>query len=403
MKEGLLTYRLRSVATLVGRILVSIAVGVFVLAMAFYLFENRAPGYRILSAAETAELVAVLRTHGEPPAAYVLHKFADHPVVILGEPHRVREHYEFLTGLLPLLPEAGVHQVAIELFRRSSQSDIDQLLAGASFDEPLARRIVFSAAPYFYYEELYEVLRKAWEVNRGSRRLRILGLWGVNDRLGAETVNRAVVEGGRTLVYAGTHHAFTSYYEPGLLESKGPCRIGHYLKVSFNKSPFFINLHYPEAKRYFFRVPILLYRQAFCLPFGGVLDQLFQAHSAPVGFDTAHKELDQVVERFSYYAQGHLELRLSQFCDGYIYLTPVDQYHFVRPLHGIAASEQDRETLRAVLGEETQRRVFGSESAAVRLLQRNGFNTPERMRAHTDLRGLAGVLFRLQSVGDPKR
>jgi hypothetical protein len=359
--------------------------------LAFYLFENRAPGYRILPPAEAAGLVAALRTHGESPAAYVLHKFTGHPVVILGEPHRVREHYEFLTGLLPQLPDADVHQVALELFRRSSQADIDLLLAGAAFDERLARRIVFSAAPYFYYEELYEVLRQAWEVNRSRGRLRILGLWGVNDRLAAETIDRAVAEMGKALVYTGVHHAFTSYYEPGQLESNGPRRIGHYLKVKFNRSPFFINLHYPEAKRHFFRFPILLYRQAFFLPFGGALDQAFQSHATPVGFDTTHKEFEDVIERFSYYAKDHPDLRLREFCDGYIYLGPVSRQQFVRPLHGIAASEEDREVLRAILGAETQARSFGSERDAVRLLQRDGFNTPDRIRAQTDLRGLEAV------------
>ncbi|MBI4893067.1 MAG: ChaN family lipoprotein [Acidobacteria bacterium] len=383
-------HRLRLAIKLTGWI----TAGALVVAGGFYLFENRAPSYRVLSQAETAEFVAALRAHGEPPATYVLHRFTEHPVVLLGEPHRVREHYEFLIGLLPQLPGAGVHQVAIELFRQSSQSAIDRLLAGAAFDERLARRIVFSAAPYFYYEELYEVLQKAWEVNRGSQRLSIIGIWGVNDSVGAEVINRAVSERGKMLVYTGTHHAFTSYYEPGLEASKGPRRIGHHLKVRFNRSPFFIKLHYPEAKRHFFRVPILLYRQAFCLPFGGVLDQAFQAHVTPVGFDTSHQEFDGVIERFSYYAQGHPELRLRQYCDGYVYLGPVSRQRFVRPLHGIAASEEDREVLRAVLGEERQARMFGSERDAVRVLQRDGFNTPERMRAHTDLRGVEEVLPR---------
>jgi hypothetical protein len=366
--------------------------GFFLLALAFYLYENRAPRYRVLSPAETAQLVDLLRTRGEPPAAYVLHKFADHPVVILGEPHRVREHYEFLASLLPLLPEAGVHQVAIELFRRSSQPDLDPLLAAERFDEPLSRRIVYSAVPYFYYEELYEILRQAWEVNRGGRRLRILGLWGINDRSAAEVVNQAVVEGGKTLVYCGSHHAFTTYYEPGLLESKGPRRIGHHLTITFRQSPFFIELHYPQVKKHFFRVPILLYRQAFCLPFGGVLDQAFHAYSTPVGFDTSHPELDRVVDRFSYYASEHPDLRLRQFCDGYIYLQPISQHRFVRPLHGIAATEEDRQLMRGILGEERQKRSFDSERDAVRLLQRDGFNTAERTRAQTDLRGLDAVL-----------
>lgn len=84
------------------------------------------------------------------------------------------------------------------------------------------------------------------------------------------------------LVYTGAHHAFTSYHEPGQDVSKGARRIVQYLKVKSNRSPFFINLHYPEIRRYFFRIPIPFYREAFCLPLGGVLDQAVQACDVPV-------------------------------------------------------------------------------------------------------------------------
>jgi hypothetical protein len=388
-------HRFRSTLKRAGTILAGLLGGVLLVAIAIYLIENRRPTYRTLTPVETAQLTTLLRTRGEPPADYVLHKFASHPVVILGEPHRVREHYEFLIGLLPFLPDAGVNQVAIELFQKSSQPHIDQLLRGETFDEPLARRIVLSAVPYFYYEELYLIIQKAWEVNHGGRRLRILGLYGEPDQKKAQTVSQAVNEAGKTLVYVGAHHAFINYSQPEMLGRKSPVRMGTYLK-QLGRNPFFIGLHYPAAKRYWFYVPLLLYRKAFCLPFGGVLDQIFRAHGAPVGFDTALPELDIAADTFSYYAHGRPQLRLSEYSDGYIYLTPLDQYRFVRPLHDIAGSEQDRAVLRELLGEQDQKRVFGSERKAVRLLESDGV-TSQRMLSNLDMRGLDDVLAPLSS------
>lgn len=82
------------------------------------------------------------------------------------------------------------------------------------------------------------------------------------------------------------------------------------------------------------------------------------------GFDTSHEELDGAIESLSYYAQARRELRLREYCAGYIYLRPVSRQRFVRPLHRIAATESDREMLRQILGDETQRRTFVSEKDA---------------------------------------
>ncbi|NKB66378.1 MAG: hypothetical protein GKR89_04915 [Candidatus Latescibacteria bacterium] len=203
------------------------------------------------------------------PQDYVIQKFEDHRVVILGEPHRVREHGQFLTELLQPLQESGVWHVGVELF--TSQADVDSLLSSTNFNEVLARRVVLSAPALLYYQELYDLLRRGWELNQNEPGFRLLALYQGGWRRDlnmAETVRDLADAGHKVLVYCGTHHAFTRYSQPSLDFWRTPQkrdRMGNYLHDGMAPDAFFIKFHYPVYKRFWLFVPILLYRQAYCL------------------------------------------------------------------------------------------------------------------------------------------
>ena len=61
-----------------------------------------------LSEEKTEELVGVLEAQGMPSDDYVLSKFQDHDVVLLGEFHRIAEDVRLVSRLIPrLYHEAG--------------------------------------------------------------------------------------------------------------------------------------------------------------------------------------------------------------------------------------------------------------------------------------------------------
>jgi hypothetical protein len=178
-------------------------VAVTAAAGSIYIYENREPEYIRLSAEQKHYYTGLLERHGLAPVEYVTSRFKDYSVVLLGEPHRVSEHYSFLTELLGPLRAAGIDCLAMELFHTTAQKDIERLMQSGKFDEALARRIVLQAFPGFYYKELYDVLRKAWEINRRHGGFSILALGGQGDRGMAELVSRTPSRAAKCLFIAG--------------------------------------------------------------------------------------------------------------------------------------------------------------------------------------------------------
>lgn len=375
---------LRFALKALGALLLFLMLGV----LAVYVYQNRVPDYQELDDHDLRPYLQALSDHSLSPQEYVLQKFSDHRVVILGEPHRIREHYEFLIDLLRPLQRAGVHHIAVEFF--TSQDDIDSLLSRTYFDEQLARKIVLSTAACFYYQELFDLLKHAWELNMTEPGFHLIALYqggSQRDLNMAQTIARYVGEGHKVLVYCGKHHAFTKYSQPSIDFWRTPHkrdRMGNYLHDDLVPDAFFINFHVPFPKRFWLFVPILLYRQGYCLPFAGVLDQVFQKYGAPVGFDTALAPFSTMTDRFSYYSLGYGSIQLSDFCDGYIYLKPLSQYSFVRPLSALARTAEEREFIKGRVPEGLYH-LFETEEIATAFLSTEGI-TPSEMLAMLDVR-----------------
>lgn len=49
------------------------------------------------------KLVSYLSSHGKSPEEYVVSKFAKYDLVLIGEPHWVRQHVTLVSGLIPRL------------------------------------------------------------------------------------------------------------------------------------------------------------------------------------------------------------------------------------------------------------------------------------------------------------
>lgn len=314
------------------------------------------------SSLKRRELVSYLKSHGKSPEAYIISKFAKHDVVLIGEPHWVRQHVTLVSGLIPRLHKRGINILAIEFARRVDQPLIDSLLNAPVYDEKLARRITMQSLVEWGYQEYVDLYKAAWKVNSklrpGATRFRILALNGSPDwsvikkredldnwqiRRGAlhgETekdwatllIGSVLAKNQKALVYCGTHHAFTKYAQPivsdGALLRKEDSRFGQYLHASAPTRIFMIALHTPWPGKEGYSSPPVL-------PADGILDQALGSSGKRwkrVGFDLNGTPFGRLVSQTAVYKHGYEPFTLDEFADGWVYVGPIWQYEAVTPI-----------------------------------------------------------------------
>ncbi len=240
-----------------------------------------------------------LRQSGEPPAEYLLSKLNDHRIVVVGENHWQRNDAQLVAGLAFELRRLEV-ALAMEVFRASSQDDIDTFMA---------------------------------------ERVRTY----------------ATDEKHRVLVYCGMHHAFTHYLQVERLR-KGRAtefmdRMGNILWRQFGQDVFLVALHKPwgcgEEDD-----PLA----TSCAPLGGAIDcAAVRNGGTPVGFDILGSPIAETkLAAESFYATAHPLLRMVDFVDGYIWQAPVDDTRMVEliPLEEYFPTDADRADKRAAWQKE---------------------------------------------------
>lgn len=306
--------------------------------------------------AERRKFVSYLNSRGESPEDYIVSKFAKHDLVLIGEPHWVRQHVTLVSGLIPRLHKRGVNILAIEFARRIDQPLIDSLLSTPVYDERLARQITMQGLVQWGYQEYVDLYRAAWRENRklasGAPRFRIIALGGApnyslyekREDLDDFQLRRAVLHGEsekdwatllidtvlqkkqKALVYTGTHHAFTKYAQPivsdGVLARKEDSRFGQYLFAHSPTRVFMIALHAPWAGKAGYGAPPVL-------PADGVLDTILESAGPRwkrVGFDLNGTPFGSLVSENAVYKHGHEPFTLDEFADGYIYVGPISRY-----------------------------------------------------------------------------
>lgn len=310
------------------------------------------------------ELKAYVLAHEISPLDYVIKKFTDHDVVVLGEHHRVRHDGELVQRLIPRCYENGIRILALEFANRSSQPLIDSLLALNTYDEAIARQITFDMSVDWANQEYLDIYRAAWTFNHalpaGAARFRIIGMncvgdWSVmktredlqNDSLRrlvwaqcpdlerrwAYTVLQQVENGEKVLIYCGMHHALTRYFQP-VVDGAGKfiCfaadeRMGRVLHLRLGPRVFSIALHYAWASAQ--------NERDWQRPVNGVIDSvmaLLGDRFEPVGFDVVGSPFGMLTDSTAIYQVGYPDFRLRDFCDGYIFQKPFREYevdHFV--------------------------------------------------------------------------
>ncbi|UCG53375.1 MAG: ChaN family lipoprotein [Candidatus Latescibacterota bacterium] len=307
---------------------------------------------------------AYLDSHRLSPEEYVVSKFADHDVIILGEAHYHKHDPMFVQRLIPLVHKNGVHTLAMEFARREDQRLIDSLLAGASYDKRLANEIQFRQYVHFGFQEYVDIYKAAWTLNQGlkpdERPFRIAGLnnspdwshvrkkedredgnimkkvWkGQTEEDWAKVILDLVGKGEKVLVYSGLHHAFSEYKQPVVNPETGEVwrfeegRMGNHVFRALGKRVITIALHAP-----WFSDKVMPHEVYAA---DGHIDALMHELGSdyyPIGFDTHGTPFANLPGESSLYAQGYDSFVLKNLCDGYIYFKPIPEYEGVTPIYG---------------------------------------------------------------------
>lgn len=299
------------------------------------------------------ELVGYLTEHWMSPEEYVVSKFRDHDIVFIGERHRVKHDVELIQRLIPRLYEAGIHNLGIEFGCYEFQDTVDYLITAPTYDEKLARWLLFKSMTSWGFVEYEDLYRKAWEFNQSlpadAPKFRIVNLcyrirWDLATERMSEEDRRQVhhrgdydthmarvvfdefaKKGRKALIYSGSHHAFTRYFQSvwdhdtGIFYRLERHRMGNIVHDSIPDRVFLIMLHHPWPPKH--------NADAWARPVGGVIDAVMQAVGPkPVGFDVLGSPFGALPDTTACYSLGYGDFRLQTFCDGYIYQRPFDEY-----------------------------------------------------------------------------
>ncbi len=298
-------------------------------------------------------LAAYLGSHGMTPEDYVISKFDTHDIILIGEHHFIKHDVEFIQGLIPTLYENGVMDLGIEFGCYELQEKADLLVTAETYDEDLARWLVFQWGSYWPYVEYLNLYRKAWRLNQSlpddAPKFRIVGLdyrarwdlltenmperrWqriffkGPRDKHMADVIMREFInQGKKALIYAGQHHTFTRYHAP-VYDFKGNTLVrleknsmGNRIYRKIRDQVFNICLHYPWTT---IKGP-----KTYDYPVDGAVDRIMQEFSGKrVGFDVVDSPFGSLGDSDALYVVGRRDFSFSDFCDGYIFLKPFSEY-----------------------------------------------------------------------------
>ena len=296
--------------------------------------------------------IKYLKENTSSPQAYIIDKFSNADIILLAEDHRVKENLDFLGSLIPQLYKNGIFTIGMEFGAYEDQNLLDSLVTAETYDENLARQLMFNYNPGWAFKEYMDIYRCAWTYNqtltKNERKFRILNLsykynWtafsGQRTPENMKSVfyngnieffrfkmveNEIIRKNEKVLILTGDVHAFTKYHFP-FYDFASPNYVrfdstyfGNLIYAKYPKKVFSILLHkpfynYPNKK------PLLI------SPANGKIEQIMSLLSnQPMGFDLMNTPLGNLPDS-SYYSMGYPNFKLSDFYDGYIFLKPIKQ------------------------------------------------------------------------------
>lgn len=96
------------------------------------------------------------------PEQYIISKFVEHQVILLGEDHAVKSNLQLVINLIPLLYEAGIYNFGMEFGASEDQADLDRLINSEEYDELEERRLMFNFNVKWAYKEYTDIYKAAY-------------------------------------------------------------------------------------------------------------------------------------------------------------------------------------------------------------------------------------------------
>lgn len=293
-----------------------------------------------------------IHNNTQSPSTYVVSKFNTHDLVLLGEDHAIKEHVDFVKGLIPQLYNAGVTNLCMEFGSHEMQHKLDSLLNAPAYDEQVARDMMFFYNVGWAYQEYTDIYKEVWKLNRslpaGATKFRIVNLsyqynWsefglprtpenmskvffkGTPDDFRTQIIEKEIIaKNEKALVYMGLVHVFTTYQMPLLkMNNDDFCdydagAVGNRLYRKYPTKVFNIMFHHPlQAKN----MPHSYWRS----PANGAIELIMDKNkNTPTGFDLANTPLGNLPDN-SYFSMCYADFRMKDFFNGYIFIKPFKQ------------------------------------------------------------------------------
>ena len=359
-----------------------------VIAIAFILFIDpfnlfsgrRAPRFRV-SAAARVEMAEFINSAGTPADA-ILDALSQADVVFIGETGFIKDHVEVVSGIIEPLDTAGIRTFGYQYALIDDQGLLDDLVTGPSFDEALAREILFNQLTVFGWVEHVDLLRKVWEVNRRKsdpdEPFRVIALanrldysalvkqddvenpeamarvfaTGVTDVVMADRIRTEFLEPGlKGVVYVQIDNALTDFTVAGYSEQlenlgfPGVKRVGNSLHDQYGSRVATAILHGP--------VPVTGSRTGLGYLTGGAIDRVLAVATADraVGFQVAGSPFGglRVAGNIATTEDNTVPL-LEAFTDVYITVGPVKQLTTITPIDNFITDANLQEAIRRFPG-----------------------------------------------------
>lgn len=321
-----------------------------------------------MNRADYSAYLAYLKQNGKSPIEYVVDKFKDHDVVILGEMHEVRENCKLFADLIdPLYHRAGVRYFAMEILRHKNTALANQLVTGKEYDQQLALRIFRDYAwPNWGYKEYMDIIKAIWELNSKlppeAERFKVVALdkgdWEAydmptspfsketedfikeHDTFMANVLAHEVLEkGGKALVQIGYMHSFVHYR----LGETTP-RFGYILHEKYGDRIFQVCLHQPH-----FGPEVLKGKPPKSMPvIIDFIEKIMRKNrNKPAGFDIDGSPFANLRDRKSLYFAFQEDTVFSDIAQGYIFIKPLNKLSKMTWVEGFI-SEENFERAKAI-------------------------------------------------------
>jgi len=298
----------------------------------------------------TLEAVEYLKQNPKSPKDYLVSKFRNYPLVLLGEDHAVKENLDFVKSIIPELYQAGIYNLCMEFGAFEKQKELDELLNAEIFDEQKAKDLFFYYNVGWAYKEYFDIYKSVWEFNKtlksDAKKFRIVNLsyqyrWenfkggartpdnmkavfnlGTPDQFRTEIIKKEIIDKNeKALIYMGHVHVFTKYRMPILkVNNDDFCdydegMVGNRLYKLMPGKIFNIMFHTPMFSK-------TQYNPAYVSPANGELENALQKLNYPeIGFDLINTPVGKLKDN-SFFSFCHPDFKMEDFFDGYIFLKP---------------------------------------------------------------------------------